>query len=53
MTDGEERAADLTLLIRDRDAKVTTEFDSVFTAIGIGIVKTRSRPLARTPVPNS
>ena len=40
MLDLEERAVNLTFLIRDRDTKLTTEFDTVFTSSGIRIVKT-------------
>ena len=36
----EDRAVNLTFLIRDRDTKLTTEFDTVFTSSGIRIVKT-------------
>jgi len=40
LTDLEDRAVKPTFLIRDRDTKFTTEFDTVFTAIGIRIIKT-------------
>ena len=40
MLDLEERAVNLTFLIRDRDTKLTTEFDTVFTSSGIRIIKT-------------
>ena len=35
----DERGHELRYLIRDRDAKVTAAFDTVFTAAGIGVVK--------------
>ena len=40
MTDLDDRAANSTFLIRDRDTKFTTAFDTVFTSSGIRIVKT-------------
>ena len=40
LMDLEDRAVNLTFLIRDRDTKFTTEFDTVFTSSGIRIVKT-------------
>jgi len=40
LMDLEDRAANFNFLIRDRDAKFTTAFDSVFTSSGLQIVKT-------------
>jgi putative transposase len=35
-----QHAAGLRLLLRDRDAKLTTAFDTVFTAAGIEMLRT-------------
>ena len=43
-----EQTDGLKLLIKDRDAKYTGAFDAVFTAIGMRIIKTRSRRRGRT-----
>jgi putative transposase len=40
LMDLDQRADDLRFLLRDRDAKFTTVFDTVFTAAGIDIIKT-------------
>ena len=39
LMDLEDRAASFKFVIRDRDAKVTSAFDAVFTSTGIRIVK--------------
>ncbi|UTI64010.1 integrase core domain-containing protein [Paraconexibacter antarcticus] len=47
LMDLDERAGQLTVLIRDRDCKFTTAFDAVFASIGIRVIKTPVRaPMA-------
>jgi hypothetical protein len=43
-----DRAAEFTLLIRDRDSKFTGVFDAVFASEGIRILRTPVRPPGRT-----
>jgi putative transposase len=44
----EDHADGLKFLIRDRDTKFTAAFDTIFAAIGVRIIKHRSRRLGRT-----
>jgi hypothetical protein len=47
-----DRAAQFTLLIRDRDSKFTGVFDAVFTSEGIRVLRTPVRAPERTRSPN-
>ena len=38
--DLDQRADQLRFLLRDRDAKFTAAFDTVFTAVGIEVIRT-------------
>jgi hypothetical protein len=49
----EDQTGGLKFLIRDRDTKFTAAFDTVFAAIGVRIIKHRSRHLGRTLSPNA
>ena len=47
-----DRAAEFTVLIRDRDSKFTSVFDAVFASEGMRILRTRYGHLKRTRSPN-
>jgi putative transposase len=47
-----DRAAQFTVLIRDRDSKFTSVFDAVFASEGLRILRTRCGHRRRTRSPN-
>ena len=50
--DLDQRAESIKFLLRDPDTKFTAAFDAVFTAVGIRIAPSPSKPRGRTRSPN-